>query len=93
MDSYSLCQALGPVEGNKLMRAHWSSFYTEQDIKNLADRGVEILRVPIGDWSLEPYGPYVGCMDGAADMIDWMYDMCEKYGIKILMDVHAVKDS
>jgi len=29
MDSYSLCDALGPDEGNKLMRAHWDSWYTE----------------------------------------------------------------
>lgn len=52
-----------------------------------------MLRLPIGDWSLEPYGPYVGCMDGSSDMIDWMLDMCEKYGIKVLLDVHAVKGS
>lgn len=93
MDSYSLCETLGPKEGNKLMRAHWDSFYTEQDIINLADRGVEMVRLPIGDWTLEPYGPYIGCMDGAVDKIDWMFEMCEKYNIKILLDVHAVKGS
>jgi len=75
------------------MRAHWDSFYTEADIKGLADRGVELIRVPIGDWSLEPYGPYVGCMDGAADKIDWILDVAHKNNIKVLMDVHAVKDS
>lgn len=93
MDSYTLCKALGPVEGNKLMRAHWDSFYTEDHIKDLADRGVEIVRLPIGDWSLEPYGPYVGCMDGSADKIDWALDTCAKYNIKVLLDVHAWKDS
>jgi len=29
MDSYTLCEALGPKEGNKLMKAHWDSWYTE----------------------------------------------------------------
>lgn len=52
-----------------------------------------MVRLPIGDWSLEPYGPYVGCMDGTKEKIDWMFDICAKYGIKILLDVHAVKDS
>jgi glucan 1,3-beta-glucosidase len=32
MDSYTVCKTLGPAEGNKLMRAHWDSFYTERDI-------------------------------------------------------------
>lgn len=93
MDCWSVCESLGPVEGNKLMRAHWDAWFTENDIKNLADRGVEIVRLPIGDWTLEQYGPYVGCMDGAAEYIDWMYDVCEKYGIKVLLDVHAMKGS
>jgi len=59
----------------------------------LADRNVEIIRLPIGDWTLNPYGPYVGCMDGAAEKITWMLDMCEKYNIKVLLDVHAMKGS
>ena len=93
LDSWSLCTVLGPTEGNKLMRAHWDSFYTEQHIADLAKRGVEMVRLPIGDWTLNPYGPYVGCMDGAADKVQWMYDTCQKYGIKVLLDVHAMKDS
>ena len=76
MDSYTVCESLGPVEGNKLMRAHWDSWYTEDHIKQLADRKVEMVRLPIGDWTLDPYGPYVGCMDGAADKIQWMLDTC-----------------
>ena len=93
MDSWTLCESLGPVEGNKLMRAHWDSWFTEALFQNLSRRGVEIIRLPIGDWTLNPYGPYVGCMDGAADKIDWFYDMAAKYNLKVLMDVHAMKDS
>ena len=29
-DSYTVCQSLGGVEGNKLMRAHWDSWFTEE---------------------------------------------------------------
>jgi len=29
MDSYTVCDVLGASEGNKLMRAHWDSWYTE----------------------------------------------------------------
>jgi glucan 1,3-beta-glucosidase len=93
MDSYSLCESLGPVEGNKLMRAHFDSWITEDHIASLASRKVEMLRLPIGDWTLEPYGPYVGCMRGAKEKVDWLYDTCAKYGIKVLLDVHAMKGS
>lgn len=76
MDSWTLCEALGAVEGNKLMRAHWDAWYTEDHIKKLSERGVEMVRLPIGDWTLDPYGPYIGCMDGAEDKITWFFDMC-----------------
>lgn len=52
-----------------------------------------MVRLPIGDWTLNPYGPYVGCMDGAEEKITWMFDTCQKYNIKILLDVHAMKGS
>jgi len=32
-------------------------------------------------------------MDGAAEKIDWFFDMCAKYNIYILLDVHAMRDS
>ena len=69
IDSYTLCESLGPEKGNALMRAHWDTWYTEQHIKDLSERAVEVVRLPIGDWTLDPYGPYVGCMDGAEDYI------------------------
>ena len=93
MDSYTLCEVMGPVEGNKMMRAHWDSWYTEQHIIDLKHRGVDMVRLPIGDWTLNPYGPYVGCMDGAEDKIQWMFDTCAKHNISILLDVHGMKDS
>ena len=93
MDSYTFCESLGPVEGNRVMRSHWDSWVTEEHIKGLAEREVEIVRLPVGDWTLMPYGPYAGCMDGAAEKIDWFFDMCHKYGIKVLLDIHAMKGS
>ena len=47
------------------MRAHWDAWLTEDHVKSLVDRNVEAVRLPIGDWTVTPYGPYIGCMDGA----------------------------
>ena len=93
MDSYSFCEVLGPERGNQVMRAHYDSWITEEIISDLAKRDVEMLRVPIGDWTLTPYGPYIGCMDGAKEKIDWLMKMAEKYSMKVLLDVHALKGS
>ena len=93
IDSWTLCEALGPVEGNNLMRAHWDAWLTEDHVKGLAERGVEIVRLPVGDWTLRQYGPYTGCMDGAEEKIQWFLDLCHKYKIEVLLDVHCVKDS
>ena len=32
IDSYTLCESLGPVAGNTVMRAHWETFYTKDQI-------------------------------------------------------------
>ena len=59
MDHYSFCKVLGATEGNKQLRRHWDSWVTQDIIKELADSGaVNSLRVPVGDFMFEPYGPY-----------------------------------
>ena len=93
MDQWTFCEALGPEEGNRVLRDHWDSWYTEEHIKGMADREVEIVRLPIGDWTLRQYGPYEGCTEGAEDKIQWFLDTCEKYNIKVLLDVHCIKGS
>mmetsp|Transcript_881 Transcript_881/g.1580 ORF Transcript_881/g.1580 Transcript_881/m.1580 type:complete len:162 (-) Transcript_881:1060-1545(-) len=93
IDSYTLCESLGPEEGNKLMRAHWDAWIDEDYIKMLKEREIEILRLPIGDWTLDPYGPYVGCMDGVEDKIQWFFDTCARHNISVLLDVHGLKGS
>ena len=37
MDSYTFCETLGD-QANDVLRAHWASWYTEDHIKELADR-------------------------------------------------------
>jgi len=34
------------------MKAHWRSWFNETHMQELAARGVEYLRLPIGDWTL-----------------------------------------
>eukprot|EP00584_Thalassiosira_punctigera_P026548 CAMPEP_0172579318 /NCGR_PEP_ID=MMETSP1067-20121228/139187_1 /TAXON_ID=265564 ORGANISM="Thalassiosira punctigera, Strain Tpunct2005C2" /NCGR_SAMPLE_ID=MMETSP1067 /ASSEMBLY_ACC=CAM_ASM_000444 /LENGTH=261 /DNA_ID=CAMNT_0013372033 /DNA_START=174 /DNA_END=956 /DNA_ORIENTATION=- len=94
MDHYSFCEVLGPEEGNRQLRRHWKTWVTKELIKELADSGaVNSLRVPVGDFMFEPYGPYVGCMDGSLDALETVLDWAHSYGLSVLLDVHTQRDS
>lgn len=94
MDHYSFCDVLGPEEGNKQLRRHWDTWVTEEIIKDLKESGaVNSLRIPVGDFMFEPYGPYIGCTDGALEYLDQVLDWANAYGLSVLLDVHTAKDS
>ena len=40
MDTYTFCEKLGAVEGNRWMKSHWDNWYNEDFIKSLAEKGV-----------------------------------------------------
>ena len=52
MDCWTFCEALGPEKANEVMRAHWDEWLKEEHFSQLAERGVELVRIPIGDWTL-----------------------------------------
>ena len=94
MDHYSFCEVLGPEEGNRQLRRHWESWVTQDIVKELASSGaVNSLRVPVGDFMFEPYGPYIGCTDGALSYLEMLLDWAHAYGLSVLLDIHTHKDS
>ena len=50
----------------------------ELDIAELATAGVNTIRLPVGDWMYQPYGPYVGCTDGALEEVDRLFELCRR---------------
>ena len=92
MDSYTFCDALGK-KANEVMRSHWDNWLKEEHFEAMAKKGIELVRLPIGDWTLKPYGAYEGCMDGAAEWIDKMLNWCSARNITVLLDVHTAMGS
>lgn len=70
--------ARGHTQGNKQLRRHWKTWVTEEDIAQLATVGVNTIRLPVGDYMYQPYGPYVGCTDGALDEVDRLFALCRR---------------
>ena len=93
-DTYTFCQVLGAKEANRQLRNHWDKWVTKDIITHLAQSGaVNSLRLPVGDYMYKPYGPYVGCFDGALEYVDNLLDWAYSRGLSVLIDVHTMKDS
>lgn len=71
--------------GKKRLEKHHQSFITEDDWKWLQDHDIQIVRLPVGYWTLEEASPYVS----AKNELDWAFEMAQKYDIEILLDLHA----
>eukprot|EP01119_Soliformovum_irregulare_P010026 TRINITY_DN2429_c0_g1_i1.p1 TRINITY_DN2429_c0_g1~~TRINITY_DN2429_c0_g1_i1.p1 ORF type:complete len:412 (-),score=100.49 TRINITY_DN2429_c0_g1_i1:47-1228(-) len=88
-----------------VLEAHWSSFVTETDFQNMANSGVNAIRLPIGWWMI--YDPEGGANNahlnyyvtpsaytvGGLKYMDMAFDWAEKYGIAIFIDMHAAPGS
>lgn len=85
-DEYSLSQVPG---GHIRIEKHRERFITEDDFVWLAQHNVELVRIPFGYWLFDDEGLYVG----GAERLDWAMEMAEKYGIKVLLDLHALPGS
>lgn len=90
-DEYTLARALPAEKYAELMHTHRSTFVTEEDIKAIAEMGLNTIRIPIpyyifGDRTDEPY---IACIDELDNAFDW----AEKYSLQILIDMHMVPGS
>lgn len=66
--------SLGKAEMQKRMQKHWSSWITESDFAEMAGHGLNLVRIPIGYWSVSPRegDPYVqGAYEYLGKAIEW----------------------
>lgn len=85
-DELDLFEKLPREEAMARLRAHYETYITEDDFAFMAEAGVNLLRIPI------PYYIF-GEEDRPAsiDCLDRAFDWAEKYGMKILVDLHSVR--
>lgn len=62
-------------------------------MRALAARGLDTLRIPVGDWMWAPYGPYTRCTDGARAQLQRLLRLCARHGLRALLDLHCVRGS
>lgn len=85
-DEYGFMQT--PDAAEKLER-HRKTFITESDFKWMASHGLNAVRIPVGYWLFDGDGPY----QAGIRYLDWAIETAEKYGLKVLIDLHGAKGS
>ncbi|KAL2317721.1 hypothetical protein Fmac_031597 [Flemingia macrophylla] len=90
---FQVTNGYGPTKAPQVMKEHWSSFIVENDFKLIGSNGLNAARIPVGWWIASdptPPSPYVG---GSLHALDNAFFWAQKYGLKIIIDIHAAPGS
>ncbi|XP_004513707.1 probable glucan 1,3-beta-glucosidase A [Cicer arietinum] len=90
---FQVTNGYGPTKVAQVMKEHWSTFIVEDDFKFIASIGLNAVRIPVGWWIASgpiPPWPYVG---GLLNALDNAFPWAQKYGLKIIIDLHAAPGS
>lgn len=88
VDEWTLCATLGEEAAREILSQHWNSFVTEDDFQQIAQAGMNHVRIPVGYWAVIPSDnePYV---DGQLDILDKAITWAEAAGLKVIVDLHG----
>ncbi|KAH0591089.1 Glucan 1,3-beta-glucosidase [Termitomyces sp. J132] len=92
IDEYTFGQFQDHAKALSTLKAHWDSWITESDFQAIAAAGLNHVRLPIGYWAFDVSGgePYV---QGQLPYLDKAVSWAQKYGIKVIVDLHGVPGS
>ena len=93
IDEYTLVSHLGPSAAASTLEKHYATFVTEQTFKDIANAGLDHVRIPFSYWAVANYDgdPYVF-------RTSWRYllrgiEWARKYGLRVNLDVHGLPGS
>jgi glucan 1,3-beta-glucosidase len=92
VDEYTLSTILGP-SAKTVIEKHYATFITEQDFSDIANAGLDHVRIPYPYWAVTTYDgdPYV-------PKVAWRYllrgiEYARKYGLRVNLDLHSLPGS
>jgi len=88
VDEYTYSQKLGKSATSERLTKHWNTFITEDDFKEIANAGLNHVRIPIGYWALAPRNedPYV---QGQLEILDKAITWARNSKLKVMLDLHG----
>ncbi|KAJ6817606.1 putative glucan 1,3-beta-glucosidase A [Iris pallida] len=90
---FQLTNGYGTEKATSILKEHWSSFIVEEDFDFTSKNGLNGVRIPVGWWIASdptPPWPFVG---GSLEALDNAFSWSEKYGLKVIIDLHAAPGS
>lgn len=79
-----------PQEELKIrMKAHRETYITERDFSFIVSKGLNMVRIPVPYFIFGDRPPFIGCIE----YLDKAFNWAEKYGLKILIDLHTAPGS
>lgn len=92
VDEYTLSTALGS-SAKVVIEKHYATFITEQDFSDIANAGLDHVRIPYPYWAVTTYDgdPYL-------PKVAWRYllrgiEYARKYGLRVNLDLHSLPGS
>lgn len=85
-DEYYLPTQLSRDAYEARIKIHRSEYISERDFATIARIGLNTVRIPIPYFIFGDRAPFIGCIEELDKAFNW----AEKYGLKILVDLHTV---
>lgn len=84
--------------GADVLKGHWDTWITEDDISQIASFGLTHLRIPIGYWAFEKYPgdaatPADPFIQGQVEYLNKAIGWARTHGLKVIIDLHGVPGS
>lgn len=92
-DEWTFCESLGQ-DCESVLSAHWDSWITEADIRQVSSLGYNLLRLPIGHWGLIPTTvdePYV--FSSQLQQVERVMQYANDMGLYVVLDIHGLPGS
>lgn len=84
-DEYYLPTQLSPEVYEARIKVHRSEYISERDFAAIKRIGLNTVRIPVPYFIFGDRKPFIGCIEELDKAFNW----AEKYGLKILIDLHT----
>lgn len=89
-----LCERFGQDSADELLRIFRRNWITEVDFKNVAELGMNVVRLPIWYRNFQSDDNGTWFRDGNGDIdfseLDWIADQCRDNGLYLILDLHGL---
>ena len=88
-DEYYLAMSLPKEVYEARIKVHRAEYITERDFTRIKAIGFDTVRIPVPYFIFGDRPPFLGCIEELDKAFNW----AERYGLKILIDLHTAPDS